>query len=230
VESEENITRFMQSGTGPLTSNIGEAGGFVKSRPDLESPDTEFLFGPVYYINHGFTRPEGHGFSLGPCLQYPESRGSITLQSRNPLDSPVIQPNYLASQADLDVLVNGFKLARKIAHSEAFDPYRGEEYWPGPQVQTQSEIVEFIRKTVETEYHPIGTCRMGADQLSVVNPMLQVHGVEGLRVVDASVMPTHICGNTNAPVIMIAEKAADVVKQSASASEVTVEAKEARSI
>jgi choline dehydrogenase len=230
VESEENITQFMQSGMGPLTSNIGEAGGFVKSRSDLESPDIQFLFGPVYYINHGFTRPEGHGFSLGPCLQYPESRGSITLRSRNPFDAPAIQPNYLASRADLQVLIDGFKMARTIARSRAFDPYRGEEYWPGPQVQTDAEIVEFIRKTVETEYHPIGTCRMGADKLSVVNSRLQVHGVEGLRVVDASVMPTHICGNTNAPVIMIAEKAADLVKQSALASEVMVEAEEARLI
>ncbi|MBR8834365.1 MAG: hypothetical protein DSM106950_10110 [Stigonema ocellatum SAG 48.90 = DSM 106950] len=165
----------------------------------------------MYYLDHGFTRPQGHGFTLGPILLCPQSKGSITLRSSNPLEPPVIDPNYLSNEADLPVLVSGVKLARKLVQMIAFDPFRGAEVVPGFEVQVEEEISNFIRNTAETLYHPVGTCKMGNDRMSVVNSQLQVHGIQGLRVVDASIMPNIVGGNTNAPTMMIAEKAADII-------------------
>jgi choline dehydrogenase len=206
-----SFLKYLIFKNGPLTTNVAEAGGFVKTRPGLEVSDLQFHFTPSYLLNHGLIQSESHGFTFGPTLLHPKSRGSITLRSSNPFESPVIQPNYLDNQADLQVLLEGVQLSRKLVKMKAFDVFRGNELIPGYQIQTEEEIGNFIRDTAETLYHPVGTCKMGNDSMSVVNSQLQVYGVEGLRVVDASIMPDITSGNTNAPVIMIAEKAADMI-------------------
>ncbi|AFY31420.1 GMC family oxidoreductase [Calothrix sp. PCC 7507] len=211
AERPTNFLKYYLFKNGALTTNVAEAGGFVKTKPDLKTSDLQFHFSPVSYLNHGFTRPKWHGFTLAPTLIHPLSKGSITLRSNNPLEAPVIQPNYLANEADLQVLLAGVKLSRELMKMAAFDTYRGEEVLPGLQIQTEAEICNFIRNTAETLYHPVGTCKMGNDLLSVVNSQLQVYGVQGLRVVDASIMPSIVSGNTNAPTMMIAEKAADMI-------------------
>jgi choline dehydrogenase len=213
AEKLSNILSFLLLKNGPLTSNIGEAAGFLKTRPTLPAPDLEMIFAPVYFIEHGFGNPPGHGFSIGAILLQPESRGQIALRSPDPLTPPAIQPNYLSTPADVKTLVEGIKLARRIAQASAFASYRGEEVVPGPNVQTDETLAEQIRQHAETLYHPVGTCKMGNDLLAVVDGALRVRGVEGLRVVDASVMPTIPRGHTNAPTIMIAEKAADFIRQ-----------------
>ena len=139
----------------------------------------------------------------------PESRGYIALKSLDPTVPPIIQPNYFATQKDRDTLIKGVKMSREIMNQSAFDEYRGKEMTPGIHVQTDAEIEEFIRNAAETIYHPVGTCKMGSDEFAVVDDKLRVRGVENLRVIDASVMPTLIGGNTNAPTIMIADKISD---------------------
>lgn len=213
VENIGNLLRFLVRGRGPLTSNVAEAGGFVRVASGRTTPDLQFHFGPVYFVNHGFTKIEGYAFSIGPTQIDPVSRGHIALRSTNPLDAPIIEPNYLSDDADLRVLVEGVKLARQLAHTKPFDAFRGAELLPGDQARTDADIIEHIRATCETLYHPVGTCKMGNDAMAVVDSQLRVRGLEGLRVVDASVMPTVTSGNTNAPTIMIAEKAADLLKQ-----------------
>jgi choline dehydrogenase len=212
AETFPNLLRYFLFRKGPLTSNVAEAGGFVKTRADLVAPDMQLTFGPVYYLDHGFTRPEGHGFTLGPTQLRPQSRGTITLRSADPFDPPAIQPNYLASDVDLQVFVEGIRLCRRLAQTKAFDRFRGKELYPGPSIQSNQAIAEYLRKGLETLYHPVGTCKMGGDAMGVVDDRLRVRGVEGLRVVDASIMPTITSGNTNAPTIMIAEKAADLIR------------------
>jgi choline dehydrogenase len=197
---------------GPLSSNVGEAGGYVKTRPELPLPDLQFFFGPTWFIEHGFVQPEGHGFTFVPTLLLPESRGSVRLRSRDPQEHPLIQPNYLASEADLETLVTGVKIIRPLADTKAFAPFVGKEFEPGSQVQSDDDIRAFIRNRAETLYHPVGTCKMGVDPMAVVDPRLRVHGTQGLRVADASIMPLITNGNTNAPSIMIGEKAADLLK------------------
>jgi choline dehydrogenase len=145
----------------------------------------------------------------------PQSRGSVSLRSANPLDAPAIRANYLSTDTDLRTLIAGVRLARSIANTRAFDPYRGEEIHPGANAISDADIAEFLRHEVETLYHPVGTCKMGNDPLAVVDPRLRVRGIAGLRVVDASIMPVVPAGNTNAPTIMIAEKAADMIRQDA---------------
>lgn len=212
VETMENLQEYMQFQRGPLTSNIAESGAFLKTSPDQPEPDLQYHFAPVYYINHGFTTPEGHGYTIGPTLVTPRSRGRITLHSTDPSQHPAIFANYLSDEADMRVLVEGVKLARKLAQTKAFAPFHDVETLPGPHVQSDEDIIAYIRSTAETLYHPVGTCKMGNDPLAVVDEQLRVRGLEGVRVVDASVMPTVVNGNTNAPTIMIGEKAADLIK------------------
>ena len=213
AESLPNYLRFLLFGSGPLTSNVAEAGIFAKTREDSRAPDLQILFGPCYYQNHGFDPPSGHRYSIGPTLIAPCSRGTISLRSKDPLDAPMIRANYLAEDADMRVLVEGVKISRRIGEAPAFAPYRGAETHPGALVESDEEIATSIRATAETLYHPVGTCRMGTDAMAVVDPQLRVRGIEGLRVADASVMPEIIAGNTNAPVVMIAEKAADIIRE-----------------
>jgi choline dehydrogenase len=215
AETLVNLLRYFLFKAGPLTSNVAEAGLFLKTREGLQTPDLQLLFGPAYYRGHGLMRRKEHCFGFGPTLITPESRGSISLRSTNPLDAPAIRANYLSTDADLRTMIEGVRLARRLAHAKAFEPFRGEELHPGPQVKSDDDIVEFLRNELETLYHPVGTCRMGNDSLAVVDARLRVHGIERLRVVDASIMPRVPAGNTNAPVIMIAEKAADTIRQDA---------------
>ncbi|HJZ49998.1 MAG TPA: choline dehydrogenase [Roseiflexaceae bacterium] len=196
---------------GPLASNGPEAGGFLRTRADLAAPDLQFHFSPGWSVGFGTHRPAGHGFSLWPALVLPESRGSLRLRSADPLAPPLLQPNYLASAADMAVLVHGVKLARELAATQAFAPFVGEAIQPAATVRGDAELRAYIRASASTVYHPVGTCKMGVDPLAVVDPQLRVYGVEGLRVADASIMPTIVNGNTNAPAIMIGEKLADLI-------------------
>ena len=197
---------------GPLTSNVAEAGGFVRTSPDEPAPDLQYHFGLAYFMRHGFDNPEkGRGFSIGTTQLRPGSRGRITLDSADPFDAPAIDPRCLTEPADMETLVEGVRRAREIARADAFEEYRGEELWPGEAASTDEELEAHIREHSHTVYHPKGTCRMGDDSMAVVDDRLRVRGLDGLRVVDASVMPTITGGNTNAPTIAIAERAADLI-------------------
>jgi choline dehydrogenase len=211
AEKVSNVAKYLLFRKGMLASNVAEAGGFIKTRSDCEVPDLEIIFAPVFFMSHGSLNPPGHGFTIGAIGTHPESRGSITLRSSDPLVAPVIQPNYFSQQSDLTLMVEGVKLARRIAQGKAFDNYRGAEVWPDIPAADDNAMSDFARRTVETMYHPIGTCRIGTDSFGVVDNHLRVHGVERLRVVDASVMPTHITGHPNSAVMMIGEKAADLI-------------------
>ncbi|MGH9744758.1 MAG: GMC family oxidoreductase [Candidatus Acidiferrales bacterium] len=212
AESLPNFLQYLLLRRGPLTSNVAEAGIFARTRGEISIPDLQLLFGPAYYVNHGLDPRKEHCFGFGPTLIAPQSRGSISLKSTNPLDPPAIRANYLSTDADMRVIVEGVKLSRQLVRSKPFADYRGGELHPGANVQSDGEIAEFIRAEAQTLYHPVGTCKMGSDPMSVVDARLRVHGIDGLRVVDASVMPRIIAGNTNAPTIMIAEKAADMIR------------------
>ncbi|MES2033245.1 MAG: choline dehydrogenase [Pseudomonadota bacterium] len=206
-----NYLLFKQ-GTG--RQQMLESGAFLRSRPDLDRPDLQFHTVLAIMQDHGKTRVEKDGFTLHVCQLRPESRGKVGLRSADPTDDPTIFANYLATEEDRRAVREGVRIARDVASQAALDPYRGDEYSPGKSVQTDAEIDAWIRAKAETIYHPVGTCRMGVDgdALAVVDDQLRVQGIEGLRVVDASVMPTLIGGNTNAPTIMIAEKIADVLR------------------
>lgn len=188
-----------------------EAGSFLKSRQGLEMPDLQMHFVAALMIDHGRVKADRHGFMAHICQLRPESKGFIALRSLNPADAPLIQPNYMATENDRRSLREGVKLARDVFRQKAFEPYRGAELMPGESVTSDEGIDDYIRRTAETIYHPVGTAKMGTDKHSVVDACLKVHGIQGLRVVDASVMPTLVGGNTNAPTIMIAEKAADLI-------------------
>lgn len=212
AESVANILRYLVLKKGMLTSNVAEAGAFVRSSSDVPAPDLELIFGPVYYMSHGFSNPEGHGFSVGAVLLHPKARGWIRLRSSDPMQAPLLQPNYLSEPLDLKLLVEATRLCRRIARAKAFDVFRGDEVWPGWAEDSDAELEAFIRATAETLYHPVGTCRMGSDDLAVVDNRLHVRGIDALRVIDASAMPAVVTGHPNAAVIMIAEKGAELIK------------------
>ena len=209
ADSLWNLLKYLVLKRGPLTSNIAEAGGFTSVSEADDRPDVQFHFGPSYSINHGFDNPDGHGFWLSALCLRPESRGRVTLRSADPLDDPVIDPQYLTEEADIERLLEGVKLVRDILQAEPFDDYRGELVSPEFGMDSEEQLIEHIREAAETLYHPVGTCKMGDDGMAVVDEQLAVHGVDRLRVVDASIMPTITSGNTDAPTTMIAEKAAD---------------------
>jgi choline dehydrogenase-like flavoprotein len=200
---------------GMLTTNFAEAGGFIKSQPAEATPDLQFHFVVGKLIDHGRKTVFGHGYSCHVCLVRPVSRGSLKLASKDPAQAPLIDPNFLGERDDMDRLVRGFKLMRGILGQPALAGLRGQELPISAQAQTDAQIEQFIRERADTIYHPVGTCRMGPSAMDVVDAELRVHGLQGLRVVDASVMPQVVSGNTNAPVIMIAEKAADLIKAAA---------------
>ena len=203
--------QYVFFGKGLGQTNGLEAGGFLKTRPELEMPDIQLHFIAANMIEHGKKKMDRHGFMAHICQLRPESRGEIALKSTNPNDPPLIQPNYLATENDRVTLREGVKMVREIFGQEAFDAYRGPEIQPGAHVQSDEKLDEFIRRNAETIYHPVGTAKMGTDKDAVVDVACKVHGIEGLRVVDASVMPTLVGGNTNAPTIMIAEKVSDMI-------------------
>jgi len=199
--------RYLFGRKGPGSSNIAEAGGFVVSRQATDDrPDIQMHFVPAFLDDHGRNVLPGHGMTIHACVLRPESRGELTLASPDPFAQPRLQPNYLDSEYDLRLMLECVRLAREIFAQPAFGPYAGAELYPGVDVQADDAVLDFIRRRAETIYHPVGTCKMGVDGMAVVDPELTVRGLEGLSVVDASVMPTLVSGNTNAPTIMIAEK------------------------
>jgi choline dehydrogenase-like flavoprotein len=202
---------YLFYGTGPGTSNVAEAGAFAISALGAVTPDIQYHFIPAQVVNHARTPMDGDGVTVHACCLRPQSRGEIRLASTDPLQPPVMDPNYLAADYDLKVLIAGLRQGRDILAAQAFRPWLGEERLPGPAVQSNAELEDFIRATAETEYHPVGTCKMGSDPMAVVDEKLRVRGIERLRVIDASIMPAIVSGNTNAPVIMIAEKAAEMM-------------------
>jgi choline dehydrogenase len=200
--------------TGPLTSNGICAGGFAKSDPRLERPDIQLNFSVWSFAertNRGVVPHPFPGFTISAVHLRPDARGSVTLKSPDPLAPPSIRFNFLRTQYDLQALTAGMRLARDITRQPAFAPYVAEELLPGAQVESDAEFEASIRKNGVSNLHPVGTCRMGADPAAVCDPRLRVNGIGGLRVVDAAVMPTVPAGNTNAPTIMIAEKASDMI-------------------
>ncbi|WP_034833334.1 GMC family oxidoreductase [Endozoicomonas numazuensis] len=208
-----DVVKYMCKKEGFLTSSLAESGGFIKSSPEVERPDLQLHFIPAAMEDHGrkLSRNLQYGFTIHVCVLRPESRGRVFLQSALPTDDPGIELNLLAKQADMDCLIRGVKKVRKIIQSSELSRYAGEEYLPGANVEGDDSLESYIRNNANHIYHPVGTCKMGVGELAVVDTRLRVHGLDGLRVVDASIMPTLISGNTNAPAIMIAEKAADMI-------------------
>jgi choline dehydrogenase len=196
--------------TGLLASNPFQLGAYVKSDPSQPRPDLNYIFVPYNRSADG-KLGRGHGYSLTILLLRPESRGTVRLSSPSADAPPLIDLGFLSRENDLSLLRTGIRMARSVLGAAAFDPYRGEETRPGSRVESDGELNEFIRATCATAFHPVGTCRMGSDTLAVVDAQLRVRGVEALRVVDASVMPTLMGGNPNGPTMMIAEKAADII-------------------
>ena len=215
VNAIRGIFEWRNARRGILTTNFAEAGGFIKSAPGEALPDLQlhFLIGKL--IDHGRKPSFGHGYSCHVCLLRPKSRGALKLASADPFAAPLIDPNFLAERDDMDKLLRGFRIMRNILQQPALAGYRGQELPASAGAQTDAQIEQFIRGHADTIYHPVGTCRMGSGALDVVDTQLRVHGVQGLRVVDASIMPSIVGGNTNAPVIAIAEKAADLIRAAA---------------
>ncbi|WP_367119051.1 GMC family oxidoreductase [Nostoc sp. JL23] len=195
-----------------ITSNVSEAGLFFHSKGNLEAaPDVQFFFGPDIYLPPGYVRPNW-GFTGVVSLTRFQNIGSVSLRSSDPQDAPVLRMNYLQSEADVRLLIAGIRLMRQLFELGAFDEFGGKEIAPGPGVTSDAALEAYIRESCSTGHHQAGTCKMGTDPMAVVDPELRVHGVKGLRVADASIMPTLVRGNTNAPIIMIGEKAADLIK------------------
>ena len=201
---------------GPLVSNNVEAGGYARSRAGLERPDLQYVFMPALRDPGRFV-PRQHGLTLMPILMRPKSRGEIELVSARAQDKPILHPRFLDHEEDVDVLVQGIRIGRQILSAPALSAYRGVELRPGPQAQSRDDLAEFLRSNIMTSFHPVGTCKMApaSDPMAVVDHTLQVRGVEGLRVADASIMPTIIGGNTNAPSMMIGERGAQFALESA---------------
>src|SRR3954447_2175029 len=211
AEKPKYLLEWLLRGSGPLSSTVAEAFAFVRSRPGLPAPDLQFHVAPAYFNDNGFDEYDGHAFSMGPVLVAPKSRGRVSLRSADPLAKPRILTNTLEEPEDVASLVEGVRLARRIAATEPLASQLGREIHPGPRV-SDDDLEQSARERVELLYHPVGTCRIGTDEEAVVDPELKVRGVEGLRVVDASVMPVIPGGNTNAPTIMVAEPPADLVR------------------
>ncbi|WP_322015414.1 GMC family oxidoreductase [Paraburkholderia sp. J12] len=206
------VRTWRREGRGPLTTNFAEAGGFARTRADLDRPDIQFHFLVGFSDDHGRHRYLGrYGVSCHVCVLRPKSAGRLTLAGSDPLLAPIIDPNFLAAQADVETLMDGYRITQRIMRQPAFARYRLRDMHPAPQ--GEAELERLVRSRADSIYHPVGTCRMGHDPLAVVDDELRVHGVAALRVVDASIMPTLIGGNTNAPTIMIAEKVADLIRQ-----------------
>jgi choline dehydrogenase-like flavoprotein len=206
-----NILEYLIARKGPLGSFLLEAHGFMKSRPELERPDLQLVFIPAHRNASGFPIPFGHGFGIISINVRPSSRGSVRLASPDPRAAPLIDPNFFSDPEDLQTVYRGLQVARRLMDSEPFRPLKAWEILPGAEVQDEAGWLDYIRKTCVTVHHPSGTCAMGSSPDTVTDPELRVRGIEGLRVADASVFPVPVAGNTNAGVVMVAEKAADLI-------------------
>ncbi len=205
-----SAARWLWDGSGLISSPFAEAGAFLRSTPDVETPDIQLQFVIAIDDDHGRKMHRGYGFSCHVCLARPHSRGDVGLTTADPMAAPRINPRYLSDPRDIDVMVRGVKRVREILSSASLAAFQSTEIY-SLQGQSDEAIVAMIRRRAETSYHPVGTCKMGVDGLAVVDPQLRVHGIEGLRVADASIMPTIISGNTNAASIMIGERVAGFV-------------------
>jgi len=197
--------------TGPVTACVAEGGCFIRSSAAVRSPDIQIHCLPAYVVDHGRMRIKGHGITINTCHLRPRSIGEVTLRSSDPLAMPAINPNFLADPYDWDIAIEGFKWGRRILAAPAFKPYIKRERLPGAEATSDQAIRAYIRKWAKTDYHPVGSCKMGSDDLAVVDTQLRVRDIGGLRVIDASIMPTLISGNTQAPSIMIGEKGAAIL-------------------
>jgi choline dehydrogenase len=206
-----NVLQYLVARDGPFASNVYEAHGLVRSDPNMDRPDLQIVFIPAHRNISKFPLPLGHGYGMNIVALNPKSRGRVSLRSADPRMSPDIDPNFLAEPEDIEPLVEGFKMSRRILAAPSFDKLKGVEIAPGPQVQNREDIEAYIRDTAVTVFHPVGSCRMGSGADDVVDHELKVKGIEGLRVADASIFPKITRGNTNAPVIMVGEKAADMM-------------------
>jgi choline dehydrogenase len=213
AELAENQDIYMSSRDGPLTSNQVEGVNIVKTDPTLPVSDLSINFVPNYFLDYGFKSYDAHAFNFYTTLRRAESVGDLTLFSKNPFAPPRVRANYLSKSNELKTLLKGVKIVREIAHAKPFAPYRGSELDPGKSAQTESAIADYIRNRGQSEFHPVGTCKMGNDPLAVVDQQLRVRGIEGLRVADASIFPTQISVAANITVIMIGEKAAAMISK-----------------
>jgi choline dehydrogenase len=209
------LARYWMTREGPLTSNVAEGGAFVRTSADARRPDLQFHFLPVGSAQVSFDKEpfsaKGRAFMLLASLLYPKSRGQIRLRSADPAEAPAIDPNYFSADADVRALAEGIRFAHRIARSQVLDPVRGKLLSPAFDIEDEASVRADTRRRCNTLFHPVGTCKMGNDESAVVDAKLRVRGVEALRVIDASIMPTIVGGNTNAPTIMIAEKGADMI-------------------
>jgi len=212
----KELVKYYTTGRGILTFTAGIVYGFVKTRPELASPDIQYHFAHASYATAADRKLDREpGMTVAVCQLRPESKGSIHVKSADPLAAPAIRPNFLAEEGDRDTLIAGMKIARRIIDNPRMDKYRAFEMNPGPACQSDADWLDWARINGQTVYHPIGTCKMGSDPMAVVDDQLRVHGIDGLRVVDASIMPTLVSGNTNAAAIMIGEKGADMIRAAA---------------
>ena len=207
-----NLAQYLIARRGPLASNVFESTAFIRSHEGADRPDLQIVFQPARRNPHPFPLPLGHGYAISAVNLYPRSRGRLRLASRDPRALPRIDLNLLGDAEDLKPLLVGLKLGRRLLDAPAFARFRATEIAPGPAVQDDAALEAYIRRTAATVHHPVSSCRMGRDDLAVVDDQLRVRGIDQLRVVDASVFPSIIGGNTNAPVVMVAEKAADLLR------------------
>ena len=207
-----NLLEYALFRSGPLASNVFEATGFIRTRPELSRPDVQVVFQAARRNRGTFPFPLGHGFAISAVGVRPKSRGSVRLASADPLAAPLVDPQLLSHPDDAATMLRGLKIGREVSRAGSFARYRAVEVQPGPDARDDAALIEYIRRAAVTVHHPCGSCRMGADDQAVVDEQLRVHGVEGLRVADASVFPCVVGGNTNAAVVMVAEKAADMIR------------------
>ena len=208
--------KYLRSRTGILALSSASITGYVRTREGVETPDVQYFITPASFRHsQDRTLDREPGMTFGLCVLRPESIGSVHARSADPFAPAAIRPNFLDSQTDRDAVVEGARIARRVVEAGPLDPYRGPELEPGAEAQSYDEILDFARDTGTTVYHPVGTCKMGSDAMAVVDDRLRVRGLEGLRVADASIMPTLVSGNTNAPAIMIGEKASDLIREDA---------------
>lgn len=207
-----NVLQYLVARKGPFAGNVFESVAFLRTDPSLDRPDVQFVFQPAKRLTTKLPLPVGHGYALSPVALYPKSRGTLTLASPDPRTPPLIDPQLLSAPGDIDPLVRALKIARRVFATPTFAHYDGVEVAPGPTVTADADLENYIRNTGYTVHHPVSTCRMGLDDMAVTDPhSLKVHGIEGLRVADASVFPSIVGGNTNAPTVMVAERAADFI-------------------